>query len=79
MHKQPWFDDKIKSEIILRRKKEQDWMMNPSPYTLNAFYMQRRHVSNIIKMARWTFYMNYIAEHKLDTKIHLCNVFQTTG
>ena len=22
MHKQPWFDDKIKSEIILRRKKE---------------------------------------------------------
>ena len=21
-HKQPWFDDKIKSEIILRRKKE---------------------------------------------------------
>ena len=51
-HKQPWFDDKIKSEIILRRKKERDWITNPSPYTLNAFYVQRRHVLNIIKMAR---------------------------
>ena len=43
-HKQPWFDDKIKSEIILRRKKKEDWIMKPSPYTLNAFYVQRRHV-----------------------------------
>ena len=51
-YRQPWFDDKIKAEIILRRKKERDWTMNPSPYTLNAFYVQRRHVSNIIKMAR---------------------------
>ena len=51
-HKQPWFNDKIKSEIILRRKKERDWTTNPSPSTLNAFYVQRRLVSNIIKMAR---------------------------
>ena len=79
MHKQPWFDDKIKSEIILRRKKEQVWIMNPSPYTLNAFYVQRRHVSNIIKMARWTFYMNYIAEHKLDTKSIYAMSFKLLG
>ena len=79
MHKQPWFDDKIKSEIILRRKKEQDWIMNPSPYTLNAFYVQRRHVSNIIKMARQTFYMNYIAEHKLDTKSIYAMSFKLLG
>ena len=79
MHKQPWFDDKIKSEIILRRKKEQDWITNPSPYTLNAFYVQRRHVSNIIKMARQTFYMNYIAEHKLDTKSIYAMSFKLLG
>ena len=78
-HKQPWFDDKIKSEIILRRKKEQDWITNPSPYTLKAFYMQRRHVSNIIKTARWTFYMNYIAYHKLDTKSIYAMSFKLLG
>ena len=70
---------KIKSEIILRRKKEQDWIMNPSPYTLNAFYVQRRHVSNIIKIARQTFYMNCIAEHKLDTKSIYAMSFKLMG
>ena len=79
VHKQPWFDDKIKSEIILRRKKEQDWITKPSSYTFNAFYMQRRHVSNIIKVARWTFYMNYIAEHKLDTKSIYAMSFKLLG
>ena len=78
-HKQPWFNDKIKSEIILRRKKERDWTMNPSPYTLDAFYVQRRHVLNIIKMARRTFYMNYIAEHKFDTKSIYVMSFKLLG
>ena len=53
--------------------------MNPSAYTLNAFYMQRRHVLNIIKMATWTFYMNYIAGHKLDTKSIYAMSFKLLG
>ena len=53
--------------------------MKPSPYTLNAFYVQRRHVLNIIKMATRTFYRNYIAEHKLDTKSIYAMSFKLLG
>ena len=54
-------------------------IMKPSPYTLNAFYVHRRHVSNIIKKARGTFYRNYIAEHKLDTKSIYAMSFKLLG
>ena len=40
-HNQPWFNDSIKQEIILRRCKERIFRSNPCPYTLNAFYQQR--------------------------------------
>ena len=39
-HNQPWFNDTIKQEIILRRQKERIFQSNPCPYTLNAFYQQ---------------------------------------
>ena len=35
-HHQPWFNDKIKNEIILRRKKEGIWLKEQSEYSLNA-------------------------------------------
>ena len=53
--------------------------MKPSPYTLNAFYVQRRHVSNITTMARQTFHMNYIAEYKFDTKSIYAMSFKLLG
>ena len=45
-HRQPWFNDCIKCEIILRCKKEHDWDNDHTVYSLNAFYQQRYFVSN---------------------------------
>ena len=67
-HNQPWFNDSIKQEIILRRCEERIFRSNPCPYTLNAFYQQRRFVNNIIKTAKRNFYINQLAEHRSDTK-----------
>ena len=39
-HQQPWFNDNIKSEIVLRRKKERIWKSEQTPHAWNAFYQQ---------------------------------------
>ena len=67
-HHQPWFNDKIKNEIILRRKKERIWLKEQSEYTLNAFYTQWRHVANIIKTAQCQYYKEIIQENHNDYK-----------
>ena len=59
-HYQLWFNDKIKNEIILRRKKKRIWLKEQSEYTLNAFYTQWRHVANIIKTAQHQYYKEII-------------------
>ena len=40
-HHQPWFNDRLKSEIKLRRWKEKVWLHDPTEYNLQAFYNQR--------------------------------------
>ena len=45
-HHQPWFNDRLKSEIKLRRWKEKVWLHDPTDYNLQAFYNQRRFVAN---------------------------------
>ena len=67
-HHQPWFDDKIKKEIILRCKRERDWIRDQSEYSWRAFYNQRRHVSNIIKTAQKNYLKGKIEENKNDYK-----------
>ena len=67
-HNQPWFNDTIKQEIILRRHKERIFWIIPCPYTLNAFYQQWWFVNNIIKTAQRNFYINQLAEHHSDSK-----------
>ena len=67
-HKQPWFNDRIRDEIILRCKKEKAYNKDPTEYTLNVFYQQRRHVSNLIKTAQKDFYVNKLSENKHDFK-----------
>ena len=49
VHKQLWFSDRIKKEIILRHKKEKAYNKEPNEYALNAFYQQRRYASNVNK------------------------------
>ena len=65
-HHQPWLNDKIKSEIVLRRKKEGTWLEDQSEYSWNTFYVQCRHVANIIKMAQWNYYKELIHENHND-------------
>ena len=67
-HLQPWFNEKIKVEIILRRHKEQVFRQNPTKYNYWAFYHQRRHVANIIKTAKKQHYINAIQENKDNIK-----------
>ena len=67
-HSQPWFDERIKAEIILRRHKEQAFKQNPAEYNYLAFYNQRRHVANIIKTANKQHYINVIQENKDNIK-----------
>ena len=47
-HQPPWFNDKIKEEIRLWRKKENAWLKDPTPYTYQAFFNQHRYCSNIL-------------------------------
>ena len=67
-HHQPWFDDKIKKEIILWHKRERDWMPDQSEYSWRAFYNQCRYVSNIIKTAQQNYLKGKIEENKNDYK-----------
>ena len=48
-HLQPWFNDTIREEIQLRRKKERWYKQNPTKYNFTAFYHQRRYVANLTK------------------------------
>ena len=68
VHNQPWFNDKIKQEIILRCYKERLYRANPCTYTLNAFYQQCRFVNNIIKKEQRDYYITQLAEHHTDIK-----------
>ena len=67
-HHQPWLNDKIKSEVVLRRKKERIWLEDQSEYSLNAFYVQCRHAANIIKTAQCNYYKEIIHENCNDYK-----------
>ena len=46
-HSQPWFNDTIREEIQLRRKKERWYTQNPTKYNYTAFYHQCRYVANL--------------------------------
>ena len=67
-HKQPWFTDKIKEEIRIRRKKELSWIKDPNDYNYQAFYNQRRYCSNIIKAAQRQFFKGKITENRGNYK-----------
>ena len=64
----PWFNDKIKEEIRLRRKKERTWNKDPTFYNFQAFYYQRRYVANLTKVTRSEYFKSQIIEHHGDYK-----------
>ena len=75
-HIHPWFNGKIKREILLRTRLEQRWLQDPTQYNLQSFYYQRRHIANIIKTAQKAHYNEKIAENSHDIKA-LFRIFNT--
>ena len=75
-HIQPCFNDKIKMEMLLRRRLEWRWLQDPTQYNLQSFYYQRRHITNIIKTAQKHHYNEKIAENSHDPKA-LFRIFNT--
>ena len=67
-HHQPWFNEQIKMEIILRRKKERTWINSSLKYDYIPFYNQWRHVVNIIKTAQKDYFKEKFLECKTAYK-----------
>ena len=51
-YRHPWYNDKIKAEVKLRRQKESKWNKDQTKYNYITFYYQRRHIANIIQTAQ---------------------------
>ena len=62
-YQNPWFNDKIKEEIRLRRKKEKTWNKDPTFYNFQAFYYQSRYVANLTKVTRLEYFKSQIVEN----------------
>ena len=58
----------LKKKLYSDIRKRRPTTKNQMNITLNAFYQQRRHVSDMIKMAQKEFYVNKLSENKHDFK-----------
>ena len=67
-HHFPWFNEKIKDEILLQRCKERIWQKELTEYSWRAFYNQCRYVANLIKTLQMNYYKNITAENRTDFK-----------
>ena len=67
-HIQPWFNDTIKSEIVLRRRKQHTFFADPTHYNFQAFYNQRRYIANLIKTEQRNYYITQLKENQMDYK-----------
>ena len=67
-HNQPWFNDNIKCEIALHRKKEKSYIRDPTHYNFQAFYNQCRFVSNLIRTSQCRYYCDKLTENKHNFK-----------
>ena len=66
LHRQPWYDEKIKAEIALQCKKERTWLTKLDDYSYLSFYYQWRYVANLIKQKKRAFYRQMISDHRGD-------------
>ena len=66
-HHQPWFNDRLKSEIKLRRWKEKVWLCDPTEYNLQAFCNQR-FIANLAKSLEKTYCHNLLHDNQHDDK-----------
>ena len=40
-HRQPWFNDRIKQELVLRRRLECKWLIDQTEYNFQAFLLPK--------------------------------------
>ena len=67
-HHFPWFNEKIKDEILLPQCKERIWQKELTEYSWRAFYNQCKYVANLIKTLQMNYYKNIIAENRTNFK-----------
>ena len=68
-HEQPWYNEHIKSENILRWRKERQWENDNTECSFRAFYNQRKFVENLIRKYQKEYYNEALLGHKYDTKV----------
>ena len=72
----PWFTDGITQEIQIRWKTERAWHADPIDDTkYQLFKLQRKHVTQIIKAAEWSYLNATLTENKGNSKeiYKICN------
>ena len=67
-HRQTCFNDRIKEELVLRRRLECKWLNDQTEYNFQVFYYQRQHVSNVIKTVKKQYYISKLHENRDDFK-----------
>ena len=63
-HRQPWFNNRIKQELVLGRRLECKWLNDQTEYNFQAFYYQRQHISNVIKTVKKQYYIRKLHENR---------------
>ena len=54
---------------MLRRAKERKWLNDPTEYNFNSFYIQCKHVANIIKSTQREYSIVKIIENRTNYKV----------
>ena len=67
-HRQPWLNDRIKQELVLRRTLECKWLNDQAEYNFQAFYYQMWHISNVIKTVKKQYYISKLHENRNNFK-----------
>ena len=68
LYRQPWFNDRIKQELVLRRRLQCKWLNDQTEYNFQAFYYQRQHIANVIKTVKKQYYTSKLHENRDDFK-----------
>ena len=67
-HRQPQLNDRIKQELVLRRRLESKWLNCQTEYNFQDFYYQRQHISNVIKTVKKQNHISKLHENRDDFK-----------
>ena len=64
----PWFSNRIKLAIRLRRKYERHWRMTKKDIDKQIFFRQRNIVKTMVKAAKYDYYSQFVSKCSPDPK-----------